>query len=72
MLEGEGRIMWIECQKLLTRLKEYEADTLDWIREHGEEHQELTAKLQEEHLSKVQEWIKTLEEMKPGTIVEVR
>lgn len=72
MLEGEGRIMWIECQKLLTRLKEYEADTLDWIREHGEEHQELTAKLQDEHLSKVQEWIKTLEEMKPGTIVEVR
>lgn len=72
VLEGEGRIMWIECQKLLTRLKEYEADTLDWIREHGEEHQELTAKLQEEHLSKVQEWIKTLEEMKPGTIVEVR
>lgn len=64
--------MWIECQKLLTMLKEYEADTLDWIREHGEEHQELTAKLQEEHLSKVQEWIKTLEEMKPGTRVEVR
>lgn len=64
--------MWIECQKLLTMLKEYESDTLDWIREHGEEHQELTAKLQEEHLSKVQEWIKTLEEMKPGTIVEVR
>lgn len=64
--------MWIECQKLLTMLKEYESDTLDWIREHGEEHQELTAKLQEEHLSKVQEWIKTLEEMKPGTRVEVR
>ena len=52
-------------------LKEYEADTLDWIREHGKEHQELTAKLQEEHLSQIQEWIKTLEQMKPGTIVEV-
>ena len=49
-------------------LKEYEADTLDWIRKHGEDHQELTAKLQEEHLSQ----IKTLEQMKPGTIVEVR
>ncbi|MTK22904.1 hypothetical protein GMA92_16070 [Turicibacter sanguinis] len=64
--------MWIECQKLLTMLKEYEAKTLEWIQEHGEDHEELTAKLQEEHLSKVQEWIKTLEEMKPGTIVEVR
>ena len=64
--------MWIECQKLLTMLKEYEADTLDRIRKHGEDHQELTAKLQEEHLSQIQEWIKTLEQMKPGTIVEVR
>ena len=64
--------MWIECQKLLTMLKEYEAKTLEWIQEHGEDHEELTAKLQEEHLSKVQEWIKTLEEMKPGTRVEVR
>lgn len=64
--------MWIECQKLLTLLKEYEAKTLEWIQEHGEDHQELTAKLQEEHLSQIQEWIKTLEEMKPGTIVEVR
>ena len=64
--------MWIECQKLLTMLKEYEAKTLEWIQEHGEDHQELTAKLQEEHLSQNQEWIKTLEEMKAGTIVEVR
>ena len=64
--------MWIECQKLLTMLKEYEAKTLEWIQEHGEDHQELTAKLQEEHLSQNQEWIKTLEQMKPGTIVEVR
>lgn len=64
--------MWIECQKLLTLLKEYEAKTLEWIQEHGEDHQELTAKLQEEHLSRIQEWIKTLEEMKPGTRVEVR
>ena len=64
--------MWIECQKLLTMLKEYEANTLEWIQEHGEDHQELTAKLQEEHLSRIQEWIKTLEEMKAGTIVEVR
>lgn len=31
-------MMWIDCQKLLTMLKEYEADTLDWIQEHGEEH----------------------------------
>ena len=64
--------MWIECQKLLTMLKEYEAKTLEWIQEHGEDPQELTAKLQEEHLSQIQEWIKTLEEMKAGTIVEVR
>ena len=27
--------MWIECQKLLTMLKEYEAKTLEWIQEHG-------------------------------------
>lgn len=53
-------------------LKEYEAKTLEWIQEHGEDHQELTAKLQEEHLSQIQEWIKMLEEMKAGTIVEVR
>ena len=64
--------MWIECQKLLTMLKEYEAKTLEWIQEHGEDHQELTAKLQEEHLSQIQEWIKTLDDMEPGTIVEVR
>ena len=64
--------MWIECQKLLTMLKEYEAKTLEGIQEHGEDHQELTAKLQEEHLSQIQEWIKMLEEMKAGTIVEVR
>lgn len=64
--------MWIECQKLLAMLKAYEADTLEWIQEHGEDHQELTAKLQEEHLSQIQEWIKTLEDMEPGTIVEVR
>ena len=72
MREGEGITMWIECQKLLTMLKEYEAKTLEWIQEHGEDHQELTAKLQEEHLSQIQEWIKMLEEMKAGTIVEVR
>ncbi|MDB8554077.1 hypothetical protein [Turicibacter sanguinis] len=64
--------MWIECQKLLTMLKEYEAKTLEWIQEHGKDHQELTAKLQEEHLSQIQDWIKTLEVMEPGTIVEVR
>lgn len=64
--------MWIECQKLLAMLKEYEAKTLEWIQEHGKDHQELTVKLQEEHLSKVQEWIKTLEEMKAGTMIEVR
>ena len=70
--EGEGIIMWIECKKLLTMLREYEADTLDWIKKHGEDHKELTVKLQVEHLSKVQDWIKTLEEMKAGIIVEVR
>lgn len=69
--EGEEKIMWIECKKLLTMLQEYEADTLDWIKKHGEEHQELTVKIQAEHLSKVQDWIKTLEEMKAGTKVRV-
>ncbi len=52
-------------------LRAYEADTLDWIKKHGEEHQELTTKLQVEHLSLVQDWIKTLEEMKAGTKVRV-
>lgn len=69
--EGEGKIMWIECQKFLTMLKEYEAKTLEWIKKHGEYHQELTAKLQEEHLSQVQDWIKTLEKLEPGTRVRV-
>ena len=52
-------------------LRAYEADTLDWVKKHGEEHQELTAKLQVEHLSQIQDWIKTLEEMKAGTKVRV-
>mgnify|MGYP003369396962 CR=1 FL=1 len=63
--------MWIDCQKLLAMLRAYEADTLDWVKKHGEEHQELTAKLQVEHLSQIQDWIKTLEEMKAGTKVRV-
>lgn len=63
--------MNVECKRLLAELKDLEAYTLNWLKKNDEEHKELADKVRNELLSSMQKDIKTLEGMKPGTIVEV-
>lgn len=65
------RNMNVECKRLLAELKDLEAYTLNWLKKNDEEHKELADKVRNELLSSMQKDIKTLEGMKPGTIVEV-
>lgn len=62
----------VECKSFLSDVKELEADVMDWIADHGDDHPELTEKLKKDLLSKLKGHIETLEQMEPGTIVEVR
>ncbi|MTP73658.1 hypothetical protein GMB80_12040 [Turicibacter sanguinis] len=64
--------MLVECKSFLSDVKELKMEILDWIREFGTEYSELTERLESDLLKKIDGYIKTLEEMKPGTIVEVR
>ena len=64
--------MLVECKSFLSDVKELKKEILDWIREFGPDHPELTERLESDLLKKIDGYIKTLEEMKPGTIVEVR
>ena len=64
--------MLVECKSFLSDVKELKTEILDWIREFGTDHPELTGRLESDLLKKIDGHIKTLEQMKPGTIVEVR
>ena len=64
--------MLVECKSFLADVKELKKEILDWIREFGPDHPELTERLESDLLKKIDGHIKTLEQMKPGTIVEVR
>ena len=64
--------MLVECKSFLSDVKELKKEILDWIREFGPDHPELTERLESDLLKKIDGHIKTLEQMKPGKIVEVR
>ena len=63
--------MLVECKSFLSDVKYLEAEILDWIMEFGADHPELTERLENDLLKKIRVHMKTLEQMEPGTIVEV-
>ena len=66
-----GERVLVECKFFLSDIKELKKEILDWIREFGPDHPELAERLESDLLKKMDGYINTLEQMKPGTIVEV-
>lgn len=71
ILKQEGEKVLVECKSFLEDVKELETLVLDWIAEFGTEHPELTERLENDLLKKMRGHMETLEQMEPGTIVEV-
>ena len=66
-----GERVLVECKSFLSDVKELKTEILDWIREFGPDHPELTERLGNDLLKKMRGHMETLEQMEPGTIVEV-
>lgn len=71
ILKREGEKVLVECQSFLSDVKRLETEILDWITEFGADYPDLTERLEKDLLKKLSGHIETLEQMEPGTIVEV-